>query len=176
MLMFLDDYSEGAHPAVLEALVAHNGGQEFGYGEDRYSRLAAEAGALGGVGVGPGVGLGVADGDGVGVELGDGVGDAVAVGTVLDETVGLGLAVGEGVGVGQVDDPLLEQSGRVPAGGAKASGRGSESMKGSSMYRAGPVVPKMLSIGACRFWAPSVSPTQVATTQLGVYAMYHAST
>jgi threonine aldolase len=42
MLMFLDDYSEGAHPAVLEALVAHNGGQELGYGEDRYSRLAAE--------------------------------------------------------------------------------------------------------------------------------------
>ena len=41
MLMFLDDYSEGAHPAVLEALVAHNGGQELGYGEDRYSRLAA---------------------------------------------------------------------------------------------------------------------------------------
>ena len=66
MLMFLDDYSEGAHPAVLEALVAHNGGQEFGYGEDRYSRLAAEAGAPVGVGVGPGVGLGVADGDGVG--------------------------------------------------------------------------------------------------------------
>ena len=136
------------------------------------------------MGVGLGVGLGVADGDGVGVELGDGVGvelgdgvgDAVAVGTVLDETVGLGLAVGEGVGVGQVDDPPLEQSGRVPAGGSKASGRGSESMKGSSMYRAGPVVPKMLSIGACRFWAPSVSPTQVATTQLGVYAMYHAST
>ena len=40
MLMFLDDYSEGAHPAVLEALVAHNGGQELGYGEDQYSRLA----------------------------------------------------------------------------------------------------------------------------------------
>ncbi|MGO8687067.1 MAG: threonine aldolase family protein [Candidatus Dormibacteria bacterium] len=41
MLMFLDDYSEGAHPAVLEALVAHNAGQELGYGEDRYSQLAA---------------------------------------------------------------------------------------------------------------------------------------
>ena len=40
MLMFLDDYSEGAHPAVLEALVAHNGGQELGYGEDQHSRLA----------------------------------------------------------------------------------------------------------------------------------------
>jgi len=41
MLMFLDDYSEGGHPALLEALLAHNGGQELGYGEDRYSRLAA---------------------------------------------------------------------------------------------------------------------------------------
>jgi threonine aldolase len=40
--MFLDDYSEGAHPALLEALVEHNGGQEPGYGEDRYSRQAAE--------------------------------------------------------------------------------------------------------------------------------------
>jgi hypothetical protein len=34
----------------------------------------------------------------------------------------------------------------------------------------------MESMGACRFSAPSVLPTQVATTQLGVYAMYHAST
>jgi len=42
MRMFFDDYSEGAHPAVVEALVAHNGGQEPGYGLDRYSRLAAE--------------------------------------------------------------------------------------------------------------------------------------
>jgi len=42
MRMFYDDYSEGAHPAVVEALVAHNGGQELGYGLDRYSRLAAE--------------------------------------------------------------------------------------------------------------------------------------
>lgn len=42
MLMFLDDYSEGGHPALLEALVAHNGGQELGYGEDRHSQLAAE--------------------------------------------------------------------------------------------------------------------------------------
>ena len=40
MLMFLDDYSEGAHPALLEALVAGNGGQELGYGKDQYSRLA----------------------------------------------------------------------------------------------------------------------------------------
>jgi threonine aldolase len=42
MRMFLDDYSEGAHPALLEALVAHNGGQEPGYGQDRHSRIAAE--------------------------------------------------------------------------------------------------------------------------------------
>ncbi|MGA8016920.1 MAG: aminotransferase class I/II-fold pyridoxal phosphate-dependent enzyme [Candidatus Dormiibacterota bacterium] len=42
MRMFLDDYSEGAHPAVLEALVAHNGGQELGYGLDRHSQLAAQ--------------------------------------------------------------------------------------------------------------------------------------
>ncbi len=41
MRMFYDDYSEGAHPAVLEALVSHNGGQELGYGLDRQSRLAA---------------------------------------------------------------------------------------------------------------------------------------
>jgi hypothetical protein len=134
---------------------------------------AAVGGGVGkGAGLGLGLGLGETDGDG----LGDAVGDPVGVAPGLGETVGLGLAVGEGVGVGQVDDPPLEHSGRVPAGGSKASGRGSESMKGSSMYRAGPVVPKMLSIGACRFWAPSVLPTQVATTQLGVYAMYHAST
>ena len=128
-------------------------------------------GTTAGVGVGAGVGLGVADDDG----LGDAVGEPVGVAPVLGETVGLGLAVGEGVGVEQVDDPPPEQSGRAPAGGLKAAGRGSESMKGSSMYRAGPVVPKMPSIGTCRFWAPSVLPTQVATTQLGVYAMYHAS-
>ncbi|HXZ99641.1 MAG TPA: beta-eliminating lyase-related protein [Candidatus Binatia bacterium] len=42
MRMFYDDYSEGAHPAVLEALVAHNGGQELGYGLDRHTQLAAE--------------------------------------------------------------------------------------------------------------------------------------
>jgi len=72
--------------------------------------------------VGPGSRLGWRTADEVGVELGDGVGDAVAVDNGLEETVGLGLAVGEGVGVGQVDDPPLEQSGRVPAGGSKASG------------------------------------------------------
>jgi hypothetical protein len=115
--------------------------------------------------------VGATDDDG----LGDALGDPVGLAVVLGDTVGLGLAVGEGVGVEQVDDPPLEQSGRAPAGGSKAVGRGSESMKGSSMYRAGPVVPKMSSIGTCRFSAPSVLPTQVATTQLGVYAMYHAS-
>ncbi|MGA2282717.1 MAG: beta-eliminating lyase-related protein [Candidatus Dormibacteria bacterium] len=41
MRMFLDDYSEGAHPALLEALVTHNGGQQLGYGQDEYSQLAA---------------------------------------------------------------------------------------------------------------------------------------
>ncbi|KAG5922960.1 hypothetical protein E4U42_005114 [Claviceps africana] len=34
---FLDDYSEGAHPTLLEALIASNGTQETGYGNDRYS-------------------------------------------------------------------------------------------------------------------------------------------
>ncbi|PHH92452.1 hypothetical protein CDD83_7305 [Cordyceps sp. RAO-2017] len=37
---FLDDYSEGAHPLVLEALIASNTTQETGYGNDRYSAEA----------------------------------------------------------------------------------------------------------------------------------------
>ncbi|RDA85428.1 hypothetical protein CP532_1525 [Ophiocordyceps camponoti-leonardi (nom. inval.)] len=37
---FLDDYSEGAHPQVLEALIASNWTQETGYGNDRYSAEA----------------------------------------------------------------------------------------------------------------------------------------
>lgn len=37
---FLDDYSEGAHPQVLEALIASNCTQETGYGNDRYSAEA----------------------------------------------------------------------------------------------------------------------------------------
>jgi threonine aldolase len=41
MRMFYDDYSDGAHPAILEALVAGNAGQELGYGLDRYTQLAA---------------------------------------------------------------------------------------------------------------------------------------
>ncbi|KAG5986543.1 hypothetical protein E4U54_005372 [Claviceps lovelessii] len=37
---FLDDYSEGAHPTLLEALIASNRTQETGYGNDRYSAEA----------------------------------------------------------------------------------------------------------------------------------------
>lgn len=37
---FLDDYSEGAHPQLLEALVASNHAQATGYGNDRYSAEA----------------------------------------------------------------------------------------------------------------------------------------
>jgi threonine aldolase len=46
---FRDDYSDGAHPEVLAALVAANAGQEIGYGLDEHSVLARERirGALG---------------------------------------------------------------------------------------------------------------------------------
>ena len=37
-----NDYSEGAHPRILNALVETNFEQEEGYGEDRYSRQAVE--------------------------------------------------------------------------------------------------------------------------------------
>lgn len=37
MYSFKNDYSEGAHPRILEALVYSNLEQEEGYGEDRYS-------------------------------------------------------------------------------------------------------------------------------------------
>ncbi|KAG6183726.1 hypothetical protein E4U48_001916 [Claviceps purpurea] len=37
---FLDDYSEGAHPTLLEALIASNGSQQTGYGNDSYSAEA----------------------------------------------------------------------------------------------------------------------------------------
>ncbi|KAF7547152.1 hypothetical protein G7046_g9094 [Stylonectria norvegica] len=37
---FLDDYSEGAHPQVLNALFASNASQETGYGSDSYSEEA----------------------------------------------------------------------------------------------------------------------------------------
>jgi len=37
---FFNDYSEGAHPRILEALVANNGGQELGYGDDSFTAQA----------------------------------------------------------------------------------------------------------------------------------------
>jgi threonine aldolase len=42
MYSFKNDYSEGAHPRILNALVETNFEQEEGYGEDRYSRQAVE--------------------------------------------------------------------------------------------------------------------------------------
>lgn len=39
---FKNDYSEGAHPRILNALLASNFEQTDGYGEDRYSREAAD--------------------------------------------------------------------------------------------------------------------------------------
>lgn len=41
MYSFKNDYSEGAHPRILEALMASNLEQEEGYGEDRFSLEAA---------------------------------------------------------------------------------------------------------------------------------------
>lgn len=38
--LFKDDYSEGAHPRILEALSSTNLQQESGYGEDSFSQLA----------------------------------------------------------------------------------------------------------------------------------------
>jgi threonine aldolase len=43
VLSFKNDYSEAAHPAVLEALCRDSQIQEVGYGEDRPSKRAAEA-------------------------------------------------------------------------------------------------------------------------------------
>ncbi|MDP4104604.1 MAG: aminotransferase class I/II-fold pyridoxal phosphate-dependent enzyme [Bacillota bacterium] len=40
MYSFKNDYSEGAHPSILNALVESNLEQEEGYGEDRYTRKA----------------------------------------------------------------------------------------------------------------------------------------
>lgn len=37
---FLDDYSEGAHPQLLNALIASNDAQQSGYGNDEYSAEA----------------------------------------------------------------------------------------------------------------------------------------
>lgn len=42
MLSFVNDYSEGAHPAVLQRLIDTNMEQLPGYGQDRYCKLAAE--------------------------------------------------------------------------------------------------------------------------------------
>lgn len=42
MLSFVNDYSEGAHPAILEALVRTNQQQEPGYGEDAFCASARE--------------------------------------------------------------------------------------------------------------------------------------
>lgn len=42
MLSFVNDYSEGAHPAVLQRLIDTNLEQLPGYGQDRYCKSAAE--------------------------------------------------------------------------------------------------------------------------------------
>ncbi|MDR7077458.1 threonine aldolase [Neobacillus niacini] len=42
MYSFKNDYSEGAHPKILNALLETNLVQDEGYGEDRYSRKAIE--------------------------------------------------------------------------------------------------------------------------------------
>ncbi|KAL4778074.1 PLP-dependent transferase [Aspergillus varians] len=39
---FLDDYSEGAHPRLLEALLRTNTSQQTGYGSDEYTREARQ--------------------------------------------------------------------------------------------------------------------------------------
>lgn len=42
MYSFRNDYSEGAHPRILQALLETNLDQEEGYGEDKYSQQAVE--------------------------------------------------------------------------------------------------------------------------------------
>lgn len=42
MISFKNDYSEGAHPQILEALLTSNYVQESGYGQDSYCQAAAE--------------------------------------------------------------------------------------------------------------------------------------
>ena len=42
MLYFINDYSEGAHPVVLEKLVKTNMEKMTGYGTDDYTRSATE--------------------------------------------------------------------------------------------------------------------------------------
>ena len=39
---FFDDYSDGGHPLVLDALIKANSGQQAGYGMDDFCRLASE--------------------------------------------------------------------------------------------------------------------------------------
>ena len=42
MIYFRNDYSEGAHPKVMEALTVTNMEQTLGYGEDDYCLQAAQ--------------------------------------------------------------------------------------------------------------------------------------
>ena len=42
MFRFFDDYSEGVHPELLEAIASHNSGQTAGYGEDELVRAAGD--------------------------------------------------------------------------------------------------------------------------------------
>lgn len=42
MYSFKNDYSEGAHPEILKALLESNGSQQQGYGDDEYSLLAGD--------------------------------------------------------------------------------------------------------------------------------------
>ena len=42
MIRFDSDYTNGAHPAILERLLQTNTAQTIGYGEDEYCRRAAE--------------------------------------------------------------------------------------------------------------------------------------
>lgn len=39
---FLDDYSEGAHPKILEKLLETNLSQQTAYGDDKYCELAKD--------------------------------------------------------------------------------------------------------------------------------------
>lgn len=43
MYSFLNDYSEGAHPKIMDALLETNEAQSVGYGMDEYCRLACDA-------------------------------------------------------------------------------------------------------------------------------------
>ncbi len=42
MISFKNDYSEGMHPAILQALAQHNHSQEEGYGLDQFSQTACD--------------------------------------------------------------------------------------------------------------------------------------